>query len=287
MNSIIFSPQNKLNLITVNNMATTIELLALRIEILEKKISSLAIIKPDPKAKRVTGYLMHNSAYRADVKARLQAESEHPIKATQITKELATRWKALSIQEREEWNKKAKDLKEAPKWLNDASYAISYNPKSTQQQPDALEAEPVEADAEEAVEADAEEAVEAEEDVEEEAEEEAEAEESVEVELEYEEIEVEVVQDEPPETEEKVEKKEKKEKKEKEEKEEKEVKKRKSGYILFQKIMRDDVISELSEALNTNEKVKPSQVMSELGKMWKALDDNERDEWNSRAAEQN
>ena len=33
-------------------------------------------------------------------------------------------------------------------------------------------------------------------------------------------------------------------------------------------------------------KVKQSDVMSELGKMWKALDDDEREEWNNKAAEQ-
>ena len=64
-------------------------------------------------------------------------------------------------------------------------------------------------------------------------------------------------------------------------------KKRVSGYILFQKAMREDVVQTLKEALEeADAKVKQSDVMSELGKMWKALDDEEREEWNDKAAEQ-
>ena len=82
-------------------------------------------------------------------------------------------------------------------------------------------------------------------------------------------------------------KKGKKEKKEKKEKEDKPKKKRVSGYILFQKAMREDVVQTLKDALEeADAKVKQSDVMSELGKMWKALDDEEREEWNDKAAEQ-
>ena len=43
----------------------------------------------------------------------------------------------------------------------------------------------------------------------------------------------------------------------------------------------------LKDALEeADAKVKQSDVMSELGKMWKALDDDEREEWNDKAAEQ-
>ena len=64
----------------------------------------------------------------------------------------------------------------------------------------------------------------------------------------------------------------------KEKKEDKPNKKRVSGYILFQKAM-------AAEAM-VGVKVKQSDVMSELGTMWKALDDDEREEWNNKAAEQ-
>ena len=64
----------------------------------------------------------------------------------------------------------------------------------------------------------------------------------------------------------------------KEKKEDKPNKKRVSGYILFQKAM----AAEAMVGVN----VKQSDVMSELGKMWKALDDDEREEWNNKAAEQ-
>ena len=77
----------------------------------------------------------------------------------------------------------------------------------------------------------------------------------------------------------------------KEKKEDKPKKKRVSGYILFQKAMREDVVHRLKDALDESLAfrtllVKQSDVMSELGKMWKALDDDEREEWNNKAAEQ-
>ena len=89
----------------------------------------------------------------------------------------------------------------------------------------------------------------------------------------------------------KKEKKEKKSKKETSDDEDKPKKKRVSGYILFQKAMREDVVHRLKDALDESLAfrtllVKQSDVMSELGKMWKALDDDEREEWNNKAAEQ-
>ena len=51
--------------------------------------------------------------------------------------------------------------------------------------------------------------------------------------------------------------------------------------------MREDVVHTLKDALDeADAKIKQSDVMSELGKMWKALDDDERKEWNNKAAEQ-
>ena len=73
----------------------------------------------------------------------------------------------------------------------------------------------------------------------------------------------------------------------KKEKDDKPKKKRVSGYILFQKAMRDEAKQSLEEAAEEDEpKIKQSAVLSELGRMWKALSDEEREEWNEKAAEQ-
>ena len=77
----------------------------------------------------------------------------------------------------------------------------------------------------------------------------------------------------------KKEKKEKKEKSPKKEKEEKPKKKRgMTGYLLFSKEKRAGVKEELGEA-------KPTEVVTEVAKRWKALTDEERGEWNERAKE--
>ena len=77
----------------------------------------------------------------------------------------------------------------------------------------------------------------------------------------------------------KKEKKEKSPKKEKAEKEEKPKKKRGlTGYLLFSKENRAAVKEELGE-------VKPTEVVTEVAKRWKALTDEEREEWNTRAKE--
>ena len=223
-------------------MAMTLELLVVRIEILEKQMAEFNIAKPDSKAKRTSGYLQHNTARRAEVKARLEAEGEgaEKIKATDVTKELAIIWKALSDDEREEWNAKAKAMKESPEWLNQAAKAVDLKVQFAPPPP------------------------------------------AAEAELEAEEIDLEIEVEKP-----KKGKKETTEKKEKKEKDDKPKKKRVSGYILFQKAMREDVVQTLKDALEeADAKVKQSDVMSELGKMWKALDDEEREEWNDKAAEQ-
>ena len=77
----------------------------------------------------------------------------------------------------------------------------------------------------------------------------------------------------------KKEKKEKSPKKEKAEKEEKPKKKRgMTGYLLFSKENRAAVKEELGD-------VKPTEVVTEVAKRWKALTDEEREEWNTRAKE--
>ena len=64
-------------------------------------------------------------------------------------------------------------------------------------------------------------------------------------------------------------------------KEDKPKKKRVSGYLLFSKLNRDEVKQELFG----DDKPKNSEIMVELGKRWKALDDDEREEWNRQAKE--
>ena len=118
----------------------TIELLTQRVDVLEKQIALLltdntlhdntkAKTKKDkkekknskssndsdeeskPKKKRVSGYLLYSSAMRDDVKKDLFGDDKP--KNSEIMVELGKRWKALTDEEREEWNTKAKDIKES------------------------------------------------------------------------------------------------------------------------------------------------------------------------------
>ena len=74
-------------------------------------------------------------------------------------------------------------------------------------------------------------------------------------------------------------KKEKSPKKEKPEKEEKPKKKRgMTGYLLFSKEKRPEVKEDRGD-------VKPTEVVTEVAKRWKALTDEERATWNDRAKE--
>ena len=120
-------------------MAITIEMLAERVAVLEKQMASLlanqvdedqVVEKPKaakkakkekkdkdsddekPKTKRISGYILYSKANRDDVKAELTTEDEKP-KNTDIMCKLAENWKALSDEERAEWNAKAKEMKEA------------------------------------------------------------------------------------------------------------------------------------------------------------------------------
>ena len=56
-----------------------------------------------------------------------------------------------------------------------------------------------------------------------------------------------------------------------------------TGYLLFSKEAREDVKTELSAVLGEDEKLKPQDVVSALAQRWKALDQAERDDWNSKA----
>ena len=56
-----------------------------------------------------------------------------------------------------------------------------------------------------------------------------------------------------------------------------------TGYLLFSADARPAVKQELTDALEEGEKLKPQAVVSELAARWKALSDEEREEWNAQA----
>jgi len=56
--------------------------------------------------------------------------------------------------------------------------------------------------------------------------------------------------------------------------------KRVTGYILFCNSNRDDVKTKLSI---DDEKPKNTEVMTELARLWRAIDQDEKDEWNAKA----
>lgn len=75
----------------------------------------------------------------------------------------------------------------------------------------------------------------------------------------------------------------KKSKKEKKETTEDKPKRSPTGYLLFSKALREEVKAALTEKLDEDEKLKPQDVVSQLAVQWKALEQDERDEWNSKA----
>ena len=107
--------------------------LAKRVELLEKQIALLLSTETEPKkvkkspkkakkaessdddkpkVKRTSGYIIFSNATRDEVKTKLSVGDEKP-KNTEVMKELAVMWKALSDEERGEWNAKAQQLKQA------------------------------------------------------------------------------------------------------------------------------------------------------------------------------
>tara|TARA_B000000441_G_C21721885_1_gene339705 strand:- start:437 stop:799 length:363 start_codon:yes stop_codon:yes gene_type:complete len=60
-------------------------------------------------------------------------------------------------------------------------------------------------------------------------------------------------------------------------------KKRTSGYIIFSNANREEVKERLAEAADEGEKPKNTEVMKELARMWKELDDDEKAIWNAKA----
>ena len=190
----------------------TIEILAERIQTLEKQI---AMLTKSPKVKtqkvkgsRMSGYILYSKDSREKVVAELSAKSDEKPKSSDIMKELGSRWKALGDDEKETWNTKAKDMKDVV-----ADNVVEAAKEEVQKEVKAKKA--------------------------------------------------------------------KKSSKNTDSDDEKPKTKRISGYIIFSKAMRDEAKATLAE--NSDEKVKNSDIMTELGKMWKALDDEEKEAWNEKA----
>ena len=61
-------------------------------------------------------------------------------------------------------------------------------------------------------------------------------------------------------------------------------KKKTSGYILFSSANREEV-KETLQAKNPDEKLKNTEIMKELARLWKELPQDEKDIWNQKAKE--
>ena len=124
-------------------MSMTLELVAQRVEILEKQMAALMADKTTeptksdkkskkekkekkspksesdddaPKKKRVSGYILFGKAERENVNTELEAtaEPDTKVKSTEVMKRLGELWKALPEATRDEWNAKAKELAAEP-----------------------------------------------------------------------------------------------------------------------------------------------------------------------------
>jgi|TARA_Y100000389_G_C16986318_1_gene282732 hypothetical protein len=117
-------------------MSITIDILAQKLEILEKQMNVLLSDKnldisddkpkkkskkdakkvesddDKPKKKRTSGYILYSNSTRDEVKDALTVDGEKP-KNPDIMRELAKNWKALEDDEKIMWNDKAKELKDA------------------------------------------------------------------------------------------------------------------------------------------------------------------------------
>ena len=115
-------------------MSMTLELVAQRVDALEKQMKELldknasdepATKKPKkekkekksdsdddkPKTKRTSGYILYSNAHREKVKEEL-SDGETKPKNTDIMRKLAENWKELHDKDKEVWNLKAKELKD-------------------------------------------------------------------------------------------------------------------------------------------------------------------------------
>lgn len=173
-----------------------------------------------PKTKRgPTGYLMYTASMRPEVKAELEAalgEGEK-LKPQSVVTQLAAKWKALSEDDRAEWNEKAK-----------ASSPAQSDSEEEKAEPKAKTESKAKAKAK-------------------------------------------------PEPKAKAESK--KDKGETSTAKEK----KQTGYLLFAKEKRSEIKAELEAELEEGEKLSPPKVVSAIAAAWKALDDEERAEWNEKA----
>ena len=77
-----------------------------------KKAKEVSSDDEKPKVKRTSGYIIFSNATRDDVKTKLSVGDEKP-KNTEVMKELAIMWKALDDEERDKWNAKALQVRDA------------------------------------------------------------------------------------------------------------------------------------------------------------------------------
>ena len=61
------------------------------------------------------------------------------------------------------------------------------------------------------------------------------------------------------------------------------VKRSKTGYLLYADEVRAEVKSSLTAELGEDEKLKPQEIVKAIAVMWKAVDQEVRDEWNAKA----
>ena len=124
---------------TTTTMTMNIDLLAQRVEILEKQIAALMAHNTThptnsekkskkhknhknstnsdthdnpPNKKRLSGYILFGKAERDNVKTLLETHAlpDQKVKSTEVMKRLGQLWKDLPDADRDEWNAKAKQL---------------------------------------------------------------------------------------------------------------------------------------------------------------------------------
>ena len=60
-----------------------------------------------------------------------------------------------------------------------------------------------------------------------------------------------------------------------------------TGYLMYTGELRKEVTDEMAQSLADGEKLKPSQVVTELAGRWKALSESDKAEWNEKAKAKN
>ena len=87
----------------------------------------------------------------------------------------------------------------------------------------------------------------------------------------------------PPKTKKESKKRPKKEPKAKSDEDKPKKKRAPTGYLVYSSATRPEVRAELTDVLDEGEKLKPQDVVRALAARWKDLDQEERDEWNTKA----